>query len=136
MTVILFSGWRVLDGGERDRAAARVLRPTVERPLYCRHMRAVLAAAAVAIAVAATAFAQPARTGAGKDRRFFSARHGVGVEAPPGWTLSLHTGYPTVLVALVHPGGSRISIAVDQTTLKDAAALVDQSKPGLAAQGL
>ena len=73
----------------------------------------------------------PARTA-----RFFSARHGVGVEAPPGWTLSQHTGYPTVLVALVHPGGSRISLAVDQTTVKDAAALVEQSKPGLVAQGL
>jgi hypothetical protein len=41
-----------------------------------------------------------------------------------------------VLCALVHPGGSRISLAVDKTTVKDAAALVDQSKPGLAAQGL
>jgi len=99
-------------------------------------MRAVLAAAALAIVVAASAFADTGRTGAGKDRRFFSARHGVGVEAPPGWTLSLHTGYPTVLVALVHPGGSRISLAVDRTAVKDAAALVEQSKPGLLAQGL
>jgi hypothetical protein len=41
-----------------------------------------------------------------------------------------------VLVALVHPGGSRISLAVDRTTVKDAAALVEQSKPGLIAQGL
>ena len=99
-------------------------------------MRAVLVAAALAIAVAASAFADTARTGSGKERRFFSARHGVGVEAPPGWTLSQHTGYPTVLVALVHPGGSRISLAVDRTTVKDAAALVEQSKPGLVAQGL
>jgi hypothetical protein len=41
-----------------------------------------------------------------------------------------------VLVSLVHPGGSRISVAVDQTAVKDANALVEQSKPGLAAQGL
>jgi hypothetical protein len=41
-----------------------------------------------------------------------------------------------VLVALVHPGGSRISLAVDRTMVKDAAALVEQSKPGLLAQGL
>ena len=60
----------------------------------------------------------------------------MGVEAPPGWTLSQHTGYPTVLVALVHPGGSRISVAVDRTTAKDASALVEQNKPGLLAQGL
>ena len=77
-----------------------------------------------------------ANAASSKERRFFSARHGVGLEAPPGWTLSQHTGYPTVLVALVHPGGSRISLAVDQTTVKDAAALVEQSKPGLVAQGL
>jgi hypothetical protein len=99
-------------------------------------MRALLAAAAIAIAVAASAFADTARSGSAKERRYFSARHGVGVEAPPGWTLSQHTGYPTVLVALVHPGGSRISVAVDRTAVKDAAALVEQSKPGLVAQGL
>src|SRR5262245_33287633 len=99
-------------------------------------MRAVLIATALAIAVAASALADPARSGSGRERRYFSVRHGVGVEAPPGWTLSQHTGYPTVLVALVHPGGSRISLAVDQTAVKDAAALVEQSKPGLIAQGL
>jgi hypothetical protein len=99
-------------------------------------MRAVLAAAAIAIAVAASAAAETARTGSSRERRFFSPRHGVGVEAPPGWTLSQHTGYPTVIVALVHPGGSRISLAVDRTTVKDAASLVEQSRPGLAAQGL
>jgi hypothetical protein len=98
-------------------------------------MRAVLVTAALAIAVAATALAHAAAS-ANKERRFFSARHGIGVEAPPGWTLSLHTGYPTVLVALVHPGGSRISLAVDRTSAKDAAALVEQSKPGLLSQGL
>ena len=99
-------------------------------------MRALLAAAAIATVVAASAFADTGRTGSSKERRYFSARHGVGLEAPPGWTLSQHTGYPTVLVALVHPGGGRISLAVDQTTVKDAAALVEQSKPGLVAQGL
>jgi len=101
-------------------------------------MRAVLAAATITIAVAASALAlaETPRTSTNRERRFFSARHGIGVEAPPGWTLSLHTGYPTVLVALVHPGGSRISLAVDQTAVKDAAALVEQSKPGLIAQGL
>jgi hypothetical protein len=99
-------------------------------------MRVVLAAAAIALASGAIARADTARTTTSKERRFFSARHGVGVEAPPGWALTQHTGYPTVLVALVHPGGSRISVAVDHTTVKDATALVDQSKPGLAAQGL
>jgi hypothetical protein len=99
-------------------------------------MRAALIVAAIGIAVAASAFADTTRSGSGKERRYFSARHGVGIEAPPGWTLTQHTGYPTVLVALVHPGGSRISLAVDQTNVKDAGALVDQSKPGLIAQGL
>jgi hypothetical protein len=99
-------------------------------------MRVVLAAAAIALALGAVALADTTRTSTSKERRFFSARQGIGVEAPPGWALSQHTGYPTVLVALVHPGGSRISIAVDQTTAKDATALVEQNKPGLAAQGL
>jgi len=99
-------------------------------------MRALPVAVALAITVAASAFVDAAQSSSGKERRFFSARQGVGVEAPPGWTLSQHTGYPTVLVALVHPGGSRISLAVDRTTVKDANALVEQSKPGLLAQGL
>ena len=98
-------------------------------------MRALLVAAALAIAVAASALVDAAQSSSGKERRFFSARHGVGVEAPPGWTLSQHTGYPTVLVALVHPGGSRISLAVDRTTAKDASALVEQNKPGLLGAG-
>jgi hypothetical protein len=99
-------------------------------------MRALLAAAAIAVVLAASAAADTTRSSSSKERRFFSARHGIGIEAPSGWTLSQHTGYPTVLVSLVHPGGSRISLTVDKTTVKDAAALVEQSRPGLAAQGL
>jgi hypothetical protein len=99
-------------------------------------MRALPVAASLAIALAASAIVDAAQSSSGKERRFFSARHGIGVEAPLGWTLSQHTGYPTVLVALVHPGGSRISVAVDRTTVKDANALVEQNKPGLLAQGL
>ena len=120
MTVSLFSGIRSRDGDERVRGAERVLRPSVERALYSRHMRALLVAAAIAIAVAASAFADTARSGSAKERRYFSARHGIGVEAPPGWTLSQHTGYPTVLVALVHPGGSRISIGMRRNLVKNA----------------
>jgi len=92
--------------------------------------------ALAAVAVAQLAPAQTTRGSSSKERRYFSARHGVGIEAPPGWTLSQHTGYPSVLVALVHPGGSRISLAVDRTVASDAAELVNQSKPGLVAQGL
>lgn len=73
---------------------------------------------------------------ASKERRFFSAREGVGIEAPPGWTLSLHTGYPNVLAVLVDPGGSRISLAVDRTRAADARALIEESRSGLTAQGV
>ena len=95
-----------------------------------------LVVALAAIVGAQLAPAQTTRGSSNKERRYFSVRHGVGIEAPPGWSLSQHTGYPSVLVALVHPGGSRISLAVDKTAVKDATALVEQSKPGLAAQGL
>jgi hypothetical protein len=74
---------------------------------------------------------------AARERQFFSARAGVGIEAPPGWTLSLHTGYPKLLCLLLHPGGSRISLAVDDAiTAADAAALAEQNRPALLAQGL
>ncbi|HEY5088646.1 MAG TPA: hypothetical protein VIK30_01685, partial [Polyangia bacterium] len=62
------------------------------------------AAAATLIAIS---FPAPADTGQGG--RFLSTRAGVGLETPPGWSLSLHTGYPDVLCVLIHPGGSRIS---------------------------
>jgi hypothetical protein len=72
-----------------------------------------------------------------RERRFYSTRAGVGLEAPPGWSMSAHTGYLNILCLLVHPGGSRISLAVDAAvTAQDAAALADQSRPGLAAQGI
>ena len=71
-----------------------------------------------------------------KERRFASAREGIAVEAPPGWSLSLHTGYANMLCTLLHPSGSRISLAADRTAVKDAAALAAESRPGLLAQGL
>jgi hypothetical protein len=89
---------------------------------------------AVFAALAAAGFS--ARAGSNKERRFFNARLGVGVEAPTGWSLSLHTGYGNLLCTLLHPGGSRISLAADRTTAKDAAALAADSRPGLLAQGM
>jgi hypothetical protein len=40
-----------------------------------------------------------------------------------------------VVAALVHPGGSRISLAVDRTKATDARGLAEESRPGLVAQG-
>lgn len=90
-----------------------------------------------ALAIGTALLAPPPPAQAARDRQFFSSRAGVGVEAPPGWTLSLHTGYPKILCLLIHPGGSRISLAVDDAvTAADAAALVAETRPSLAAQGL
>jgi hypothetical protein len=94
------------------------------------------AAAAALIAPATQARADTTPVGARQPARFLSARAGVGLETPPGWSLSLHTGYPNVLCVLVHPQGSRISVAVDRATALDSAALVAENRPGLAAQGL
>jgi hypothetical protein len=94
-------------------------------------------AAACVAALALLAAPRSESAGGNRDRRFFSARAGVGIEAPPGWDLSLHTGYVQVLCLLVHPSGSRISLAVDAAlTARDAAGLAAESRPGLAAQGL
>jgi hypothetical protein len=93
-------------------------------------MRRALVLALAALSLSALAIAS------NRDRRFFSAREGVGVDAPPGWVLSQHNGYAAVLVTLVHPSGARISLAVDRATAKDGATLAEQSRPGLGAQGL
>jgi hypothetical protein len=71
-----------------------------------------------------------------KDRRFVSARNGISVEAPTGWTLSTHTGFPSILVLLLHPDGSRISVAVAESPAKTARELADSNRRGLDAQGL
>jgi hypothetical protein len=70
------------------------------------------------------------------ERRFFSARHGVGVDAPTSWTISQHTGYPSILVLLLHPNGSRISVSAAPTTAADARALAEQNRRALEIQRL
>jgi hypothetical protein len=70
------------------------------------------------------------------DRRFFSARHGVGVDAPTTWTISQHTGYPSILVLLLHPNGSRISVSAAPTPAADARALAEQNRRALELQRL
>ncbi len=71
-----------------------------------------------------------------KDRRFVSVKHGITVDAPAGWTLSTHTGFPNVLVLLLHPDGSRISVTVSDTQADSARALADGNRRGLDVQGL
>jgi hypothetical protein len=95
-----------------------------------RKARALAGCIAAAASIASGAWASSGAT------RFFSAQAGVGLETPAGWSLSLHTGYPNVLCVLIHPGGSRISLAADGTAAKNAAALVESSRSGFDAQGL
>lgn len=84
----------------------------------------------------ATAVPAAARAASPKDRRFASAKLGIGLEAPSGWTLSLHTGYPNIIALMLHPNGSRISISVSETTASTARELVDRNRRGLEAQKL
>ena len=102
--------------------------------VYTRVMRSAsitwarIGTSALAVALATTLFVASARAGAPSERRFVSARQGVTVEAPPGWTLSTHTGFPNILVLLLHPDGSRISIAVSETQAKDAREVAEPNR--------
>ena len=96
-------------------------------------LRRALSALLVALFVAGPA--APAGS-AGKERRYTNTKYGVTVDAPAGWTLSPHTGYPDILVVLTHPSGARISVAASPTVLASAAELAAQNRPGLEAQGL
>lgn len=102
-----------------------------------RTSRVVLVAVS-AVAAAALTFnlTDPARAIGPRDRHFSSARHGIAVEAPAGWTLSQHTGFGDTIVLLLHPDGSRISLSVAATTAADSAALFEQNRKGLVAQKL
>ncbi len=63
-----------------------------------------------------------------------SARNGITVEAPTGWSLSTHTGFPTILVLLLHPDGSRISVAVSETPAKEAREVAEPNRRALEKQ--
>jgi hypothetical protein len=97
---------------------------------------ALVALGSLGAAVVVPLWGARALADASRERRFFSARQGVGVEAPMGWTLSLHTGYPEILCVLLHPDGSRISLSAALTKVADARALAEQSRRGLEAQHL
>jgi hypothetical protein len=92
----------------------------------------------LALVGAALVCAAPAPTarGAGKERRYSNSKYGVTVDAPAGWALSPHTGYPDILMVLVHPSGARISLAAADTALGSARELAEQNRRGLEAQGL
>jgi hypothetical protein len=120
-------GGRVVDG--------RPIAREEEEPLILAVM-ARSPALRLLVCVLGLAFGTDGEAASPRERRFFSTRHGVGIEAPPGWTLSQHTGYPSILVVLLHPNGSRISISAATTTAKDARGLVEQNQKGLQAQKL
>jgi hypothetical protein len=93
-------------------------------------------AAVIALVAMSAAGAGAIAASSGSAKRIFDARRGVGIEAPPGWTLSQHTGYPNIIAVLVHADGSRISIAAAPTAAKDAPALAEENRAGMAAQKL
>lgn len=95
-----------------------------------------LAVSAVAAATLTSGLTDPARAVGPRDRHFSSARLGIGVEAPAGWTLSQHTGFGDTIVLLLHPDGSRISLSAAATAAANSAALLEQNKRGLVAQKL
>jgi hypothetical protein len=97
---------------------------------------ASIAFGACAVAALIAVAAADTRPSGNKERRFSNAREGITVDSPPGWALSLHTGYANMLCTFTHASGGRISLAADKTAAKDAATLAAESRPGLVAQGL
>lgn len=116
-------------------ACARRSATGEESRLYCVWMR-LPRAVGLLVWVVGTTLLIAAQAASPRERRFFSARQGVGIEAPPGWTISQHTGYPSILVLLLHADGSRISVSAAPTTASDARGLVEQNRRGLQAQRL
>ena len=143
------SGTRVLRAARANtRSGARTTvaitaRRSFHRVLYWPHMSAPRAvphariAARAALAVTTlVAIASPVRALSPTERHLTSARHGISVEAPGGWSLSRHTGYIETLALLMHPDGSRISITAAPTKETTGGSAFERSRPGLVAQGL
>jgi hypothetical protein len=110
--------------------------PTARCSFRSHCLRAVTFALCAASGASSILCSTPAQAIGPKDRHLTNMRTGVSVEAPAGWTLSQHTGYADTVVLLLHPDGSRISIAAAATSARDATALFELNRPGLVAQGL
>src|SRR5436309_1498840 len=95
----------------RRSAFHRVSTGPLAARLYWWPMRTSRVVLVAASAVTALVVGDPARAIGPRDRHFSRARHGIGVEAPAGWTLSQHTGFGDTVVLLLHPDGSRISLS-------------------------
>jgi len=100
----------------------------VMRPRSISLARIARSSLAVALAASLNVASAPSHAAGPTDRRFVSARNGITVESPAGWTLSTHTGFPNILVLLLHPDGSRISIAVSETQAKDAREVAEPNR--------
>lgn len=98
----------------------------MRRPVRARF----LASGLVVLGIAGLCAAAP------RDRTFESSTRGIRIEAPAGWEVSTHTGYPSIAAVLVHPGGPRMSLSTAPTGAADARAAVAAHRPGLEAQGL
>ena len=137
----------------RRRITARGQSPRARKvALYCSSMtlrsfsaaratpharaRLITVASFVVVVTSAVLSTSPVQAIGPQDRRLANARTGISIEAPAGWTLSQHTGYGDTIVLLLHPDGSRISVTAANTAARDAAALLQQNRPGLIAQGL
>jgi hypothetical protein len=81
--------------------------------------------------------ARPARSqpGPSRPRHLSDARWGIGIDTPPGWSVSQRTGFAETIFLLLFPDGSRISLSAEKTAAHSTSEVLETNRRALARQG-
>jgi hypothetical protein len=70
-----------------------------------------------------------------RPRHLSDARWGVGIDTPPGWSVSQRTGFAETVFLLLFPDGSRISLSAEKTAARSSSEVLETNRRALARQG-
>ncbi len=70
-----------------------------------------------------------------RPRHLTDARWGIGIDTPPGWSVSQRTGFAETVFLLLFPDGSRISLSAEKTAAHSASEVLETNRRALARQG-
>jgi hypothetical protein len=70
-----------------------------------------------------------------RPRHLSDARWGIGIDTPPGWSVSQRTGFAETIFLLLFPDGSRISLSAEKTAAHSTSDVLETNRRALARQG-
>jgi hypothetical protein len=70
-----------------------------------------------------------------RPRHLSDARWGIGIDTPPGWSVSQRTGFAETVFLLLFPDGSRISLSAEKTAAHSSSEVLETNRRALVRQG-